>query len=62
MDRLGAGAIEGLPNAGGGAGGAYGAEDGGGGGLESDDDGRLPNALTAAIMAAEPAGLDGGGA
>lgn len=30
--------------------------------MESDDDGRLPKALTAAIMAAEPAGLDGGGA
>jgi hypothetical protein len=39
-----------------------GAVEGGGGGCESDEDGRLPNALTAAMMAAEPAGLAGGGA
>jgi hypothetical protein len=55
--------MEGLLNVADGADGAYGAnEGGGGGGVESDDDGRDPNALTAAIMAADPAGLDGGGA
>jgi hypothetical protein len=48
--------MEGLPKVDGGAEGG-----GGGGGFENDDAGRLPNALTAAIMAAEPAGLEGGG-
>lgn len=57
--------MEGLPYIEGGAEGADGAEEGGGGGgsgCESDaEDGRLPKALTAAIMAADPAGLEGGG-